>query len=184
MAFAINLSLILTSDRTLHTLNYLKENPMSWIDDAAKKARDEDDDRSRREKAYEQELSGLWNDLVSQIKQDIEKINQNKDLLDRRLGGDILRFVPESAGKFIIEKRTFPAMYLTVENHHKYIAAERETVTNGQTRRSSKTGTDRINIELDSNYNLFLSLAHEDAKPVSISQVSQRLLEPFFMRSQ
>ena len=60
---------------------------MSWVNDEAEKAKRSDEDRNRREKAYEQQMWGLWNVLKAQITNDVEEINQNQELVGRRLGG-------------------------------------------------------------------------------------------------
>jgi hypothetical protein len=60
---------------------------MSWVNDEAEKAKRSDEDRNRREKAYEQQMWGLWNVLKAQITNDVEEISQNQELVGRRLGG-------------------------------------------------------------------------------------------------
>lgn len=148
---------------------------MSWIDDEAARVRKEDEARSQREQAFTQQAYGLWEDLCHQIKQDVEKINQNKDLLMGRLHGTTLQFGVLSS-EFHVKKITFPALYLIVKYHSRYISVEREKVENAQV---VETDTERenISIEPDSSYRLFLKKGN--GENMTVAQASQYLLTPF-----
>ena len=153
---------------------------MTWIDDAAAKARSDDDDRSRREEAYQQQLGGLWNSFLHTIKRDVEEINRNQDLLTRTLGGEKLRFEELGNQTFKVSKITIPSKYMTVSNRHRYFEVERQgrPTQDGGT---SKEPLEKIEIGTDSNYQLYLHLPHTNAGALSFTDMSQHLLGQFLV---
>jgi hypothetical protein len=150
---------------------------MSWIDDEAKKAKDSDEERKKREETYDQQVWGLWQDLERQIKQDAEAINQNADLVSRRLGGEKLQIQtsPDGANGLQVVKIVYTAIYLKVKFRHRYVDVERVIVTNGQDRQSREEA-ERLDIDIDPNYRLYFK--DENGKPITVADLSQRLLTP------
>ena len=149
---------------------------MSWIDDATKQARDEDEERTRREQTFNQQAPGLWADLRYQVEQDITAINQNQELRARRLGGDELRLTT-SDSSLVVSKMTFPAIHLRVQYHLRSISLEREVIANGQVIHPPVT-RESISIEQAPDYRLFLK--SKQGKALTIVEASKYLLAPFF----
>jgi hypothetical protein len=147
---------------------------MSWVDDESERAVTEDEDRARRERVFEQQASGMWQDLIFQLKQDVERINQNRELIDRRLGGEKLQIRDQGNGLEII-KIVYTAIYLRLEFQGRSIGVERKIVTNGQSRRS-KTERENISMEIYEGYQLVLK--NERGEPLTIEEASKYLLTP------
>jgi hypothetical protein len=151
---------------------------MSWVNDFADNARDDDDNRLRREKAYEQQMWGVWNSLVSKVRLDIEVINRDNDLIKRRLGGEKLRFEqPQGDSSFTVSKITIPSMYLTVSNRHRYFEVEVKSRITPDAELSHKP-LERIAVEPDEAFNLYMHLPKTNAGSLSFDDISQHLLEP------
>jgi hypothetical protein len=148
---------------------------MSWIEDEAIKAREQDEEAARRENAYQQQRWQLWRDLTTVIAQDVEQINQNEDLVKRKLGGEKLRFQGDGDGSIEIVKITITAMYLRIWNRGRHIEIEREIVTNGQERRARKEH-ENISLEIDGNYRLILK--NEAGNGLTLIDASKYILTP------
>jgi hypothetical protein len=149
---------------------------MSWVDDEAQKAKGDDEEKARSEQAYQDQRWGLWNDLRHRMEQDVEMINQNQDLIKRRLGGEKLTYQDNEGGEIDVTKITFTAVYLRVRNRGRYVEVEREIVTNGQSRRSKKE-KENLPLSMDQDYRLYLK-TEADNKPLTIQEASQYLLSP------
>src|SRR5205809_623056 len=130
MAFALNLNLSVSFEEKL----FKGDSLMSWIDNAAKKAKDDDDDRSRREQAFDEQRHGLWISLVDVVRRDVETINRDKELLARRLRNEPLKFEELNTSSFKVSKKIIPSLYATVTDHNRSLTVERQTrkTQNGQ----------------------------------------------------
>jgi len=150
---------------------------MSWIDDEAKKAKQFDEEKTRREQAYEQQVWGLWRDLQNQVKEDVDGINANAELVSRRLGGEKLRIGqhPDGADGFQVTKIVYTAVYLNVAFRQRYLEVERLTVPNGPDRQTSKA-RERFDIDIDPHYHLYFK--DDGNNPITVADLSRRLLTP------
>jgi hypothetical protein len=149
---------------------------MSWIDDEANRAREDDDGRRLREQAFAQQAPRLCRDLTYQVEQDVAEINGNEGLRRRRVGSDGLKF-RETDNGFEVSKIVFPAVYLRVSYHGKSISVERETVTYEQSVKGKSSRTrENISIELDDSSRPVL--AKEDGTRLSVVEASRYLLTP------
>src|SRR5688500_3634528 len=105
MIFDFDIHLRVSSGPTSHTLNPRKElNPMTWIDDVAKQARQDDEDRAARERAYREQVSGLWKGLQDRVSRDVQEINRNKYLVANRLHEEPLQFEEQSTSNFKVSR--------------------------------------------------------------------------------
>lgn len=175
MSFRLTLSLTFASSHSDNPSKGVLRAMNHWISDEAERAVAEDEARARRDKLFSQQASGLWADLQHEIQQDVEKINQNQELLSRRLDGEKLRFNDLGDGELEVVKLVFPTVCLTIVNRGRYISVEREITTNRQAR-GSKKERENLDIELDSNDRLFLRNAQGD--DLRVSEASQYLLTP------
>lgn len=178
MVFDFNLNLRVSSGSTLHTLNRPKElNLMSWIAEFAIDAREEDDKRDRRENAYEQQMGGVWNSLVSRVRLDVEALNQHTYLLTHRLRGEKLIFEQEDDSSFKVSRMTIPSAYLTVTNRHRYFEVERKGRTTVDSELSHEP-IEKIQLEANSDFVLYMSIPKTGAGALSFSDISRHLLQP------
>jgi hypothetical protein len=146
---------------------------MSWVNDESNQAVKEDELKASRERAYEQQMWGLWDTLKRQIVVDVQSINDAEYLVKNRLGGEKLRI--EDGEDFRVIKITYPAVYLTLKNRHRYIEVDQNIVTNGQNRQS-RNESENIDIEVDENYRLYFRTAKRES--LTVVEVSQRVLTP------
>src|SRR5688572_30808357 len=126
MPFDFKLSLSVSSASPSHTLNPRKElSLMTWIDDIAKQAKQDDEDRAARERAYREQVSGLWKGLQDKVSRDVQEISRNKYLVANRLHNEPLQFEEQSTSSFKVSRITIPSLYMIVANRHRYIEVER-----------------------------------------------------------
>lgn len=130
---------------------------MSWIAEFARDAAEEDESRDRRENAYEQQMGGVWNSLVSRIRLDVEAINKHTYLITHRLRGEKLIFEQENDSSFKVSRMIIPSSYLTVTNRHQYFEVERKGRMTADSELSHEP-IEKIQIEANSDYVLYMTI--------------------------
>jgi hypothetical protein len=147
---------------------------MSWIDDAARQAKEEDDVRALREEAFARQSQQLWGGLYHTLQEDVSRINQNQELLRRRLDETPLR-IEDVEGGLKVTKITFPAIYLKVTFDGQRIHVAREIVLAREPKKAN-TEREQINFEMSSDYQLFMK--SDKGSRLSVPVASQHLLTP------
>lgn len=146
-----------------------------WIHDEANRAKSEDEARERRQRLFTEQTSWLWADLQKDIERDVDRINQNQELLSRRLGGEKLRFTDLGDGQIEVSRLNSPTVRLTITNRGEHISVER-MLTMNEPAESPKRELEKLSIDLDSNDRLFLR--NEENINLQVSELSQYLLTP------
>jgi hypothetical protein len=150
---------------------------MTWIDDVAKQARQDDEDKAARERAYNEQVNGLWNGLQDTVRRDVQEISRNKYLIENRLYKEPLQFEEQSTSSFKVARVTIPSHYMVVSNRHRYIEVERS----GRKTPDSETSREplkKIEIETDADFNLYFVSPNSEYEAISIKDLSRYLLEP------
>jgi len=147
---------------------------MSWVNDEAEKAKQEDENKASYAQSFNEQSPGIWNGLKHKIAQDVEIINRNEDLVKRRLGGSKLHHQEDGEGVKIV-KDTYPAIYLTINSRGRFIEISRKVVTNGENRR---TREEREVITMDMELNGPIVLMNEAGEGLNIADASKHILLP------
>lgn len=154
-----------------------------WIDAAADRARREDEDREDRELAFKVEAPSIWHGLQAQLEKDVGEINKNDELQRRRLGNHPLTIATDG-NQLGITKSTLPAVYLTLTYRRTSIDIERETVTNGQNRHTTKERDSFSIVFADDDPSNILILVNKEGKALNYEEASEYLLTPLINAQQ
>jgi hypothetical protein len=152
-----------------------------WIYNEIKRIREEkgaDERKAQRTDLMMKQASGHWDSLKWQVKNEVEKINATPEI-QQKLACNLL-FQDLNISTFKVIKETYPAVYLTVENHSRYISIERKIVTNGQNRQVKE---ERENLEFDMDDSDRLFLKTQDGKALHVGEASEYLLRLVLMYS-
>jgi hypothetical protein len=178
MFFDLNVNLRLSSRPDSHTLNQPKEFVlMTWIDDVAKQAQQDDEAKAARERAYNEQVNGLWSGLQDMVRRDVQEINRKKYLVENRLHKEPLQFEEQNSSSFKVSRVTIPSHYMVVSNRHRYIEVERS----GRKTPDSETSREplkKIEIETDADFHLYFVSPDAEDEAISIRDLSRYLLEP------
>lgn len=147
---------------------------MSWINGELAEAKRRDEQKTRREETFREQAPGLWSGLRHFLKQDVEAINANQELIDRVLRGAKLNYKEDGAGVQIV-KENYPAVYLTINHRGPYIEVLRKVVTNGENRKAQE---ERIVIELAFEDDERLALRNPHGVFYGVADASQEILTP------
>jgi hypothetical protein len=148
---------------------------MSWISEEAERAKEIDDAKAHRDELYRNLAPGLWSGLKHHLQQDVENINRNEYLVEKRLGGRKLTF-EQGDNQFNVTKIAYPAVYLRLHFNGRAVEVEREIVKNSNSRQSRKE-REEIHIGLDEDEHMFF--INEKDQTFGVADAAQILLTPF-----
>ncbi len=115
----------------------------NWVNDEAQKYAQAKTQKESGE--YLINFSNYWGNLIQQIERDVEKIN-NHPVWKAALGNRPITTGDADTG-YQINKITFPAVVVAINNQGKYI--EVKTTKKKQWESDSRTSTEKLDVESD-----------------------------------